>query len=737
MVNAGAGSGKTTTILHKIIHLLENDYCKGDEILILAYNKSVREELIERINKLNNKKIKDKLNILTKKNVHTFHSFGYRQLDKKVSDIFDQASDSNKELEEKKNRIINNIINKLFENKEFKNALCSYFYKYFFTYKDLFEDIKTYEDYVNYVWNVERKTLNGDWVRSFEEVEISNYLYLNGIKFEYEKKYKGKTDFEYFHNEKNIKTQKHLSRKTDFESLHNENDIKAKKHLRRREKYKGEYHPDFYLTDYNIYLEHFALNKNNEAPPFFKDRGKYYEQYLKKKELHKLNKTKLITTYSWQKQKGILTQSLEKKLKDYNVKFKTLKDSEIMEKFKETGNINSFCKLISTFMSHYKSNELEIDDIRKKRFLIPGVTNWNRALIFINLFKKIFDEYQKILKEDDSIDYDDMIIHGRKKIINENFKYILVDEFQDISQSRSKLLQKIKEKNKSKLFCVGDDWQSIYRFNGSDISIFTKDFEKQFGYFERVDIDTTFRFGNKINELSSSFIQKNPDQMKKTVRALDNTPEGSIVIYDFNDISKVAKEIIKKEKKGNIFILGRYNLDMYDKELKRRFFKSDIITKREVKEILKIDKRFNYKTVHKSKGLEAETVIIINMFKGAIGFPSQTEDDELLILVLPNPEAYPYAEERRLFYVALTGAKKNIYIFSAEGFFSSNFIKEVKENHLNLIDLKLKDDGNDKKSKKRICPTHKVKFIFKKGKYGPFYSCPKWKSGNCNYTENA
>ena len=132
MVNAGAGSGKTTTILHKIIHLLENDYCKGDEILILAYNKSVREELIERINKLNNKKIKDKLNILTKKNVHTFHSFGYRQLDKKVSDIFDQASDSNKELEEKKNRIINNIINKLFENKEFKNALCSYFYKYFF-----------------------------------------------------------------------------------------------------------------------------------------------------------------------------------------------------------------------------------------------------------------------------------------------------------------------------------------------------------------------------------------------------------------------------------------------------------------------------------------------------------------------------------------------------------------------------------------------------------------------------
>ena len=311
-------------------------------------------------------------------------------------------------------------------------------------------------------------------MRSFEEVEISNYLYLNGIKFEYEKKYEGKHD---------------------FKSLHNELDNKTKNQLRVKKQYKGEYHPDFYLTDYDIYLEHFALNENNEAPSFFKNKDEYYQQYLKKKELHKINKTKLITTYSWQKQQGILAENLEKQLKEFGVQYKRIKDSEIMSKFKETGTINNFSKLISTFLSHYKSNELKIDDVRKKYLLIKGDNNQKRALIFISLFKKIYDKYHQRLKDENSIDYDDMIIDGRKGIISEGYKYILVDEFQDISQARSKLLQKIQIENEAKLYCVGDDWQAIYQFAGSDISFFTKDFEKEYGTFERVDIDSTFRFG--------------------------------------------------------------------------------------------------------------------------------------------------------------------------------------------------------------------------------------------------
>ena len=129
-------------------------------------------------------------------------------------------------------------------------------------------------------------------------------------------------------------------------------------------------------------------------------------------------------------------------------------------------------------------NELIIDDVKKKFILIIGNNNQKRAWVFIYLFKKIYDKYHQRLKDENSIDFDDMIIDGRKGIINEGYKYILVDEFQDISQARSKLLQKIQIENKAKLYCVGDDWQAIYQFAGSDISIFTKDFEKEYGTFE-------------------------------------------------------------------------------------------------------------------------------------------------------------------------------------------------------------------------------------------------------------
>ena len=666
LINAGAGSGKTTTILHKIIHLLEKKLCKGNEILILAYNYSVQEELKNKIGDIKNINIKDEIKELFENNIRTFHAFGLKQLkDKKVSESLKTISDSEKEAEEKKVKIIDDIVNILFNEEKFKKDLISYFSEYFFTYKDLFQDVETYSDYVKYVRNVERKTLTGDWVRSFEEVEISNYLYLNGIKFEYEKKYEGKHD---------------------FKSLHNELDNKTKNQLRVKKQYKGEYHPDFYLTDYDIYLEHFALNENNEAPSFFKNKDEYYQQYLKKKELHKINKTKLITTYSWQKQQGILAENLEKQLKEFGVQYKRIKDSEIMSKFKETGTINNFSKLISTFLSHYKSNELKIDDVRKKYLLIKGDNNQKRALIFIGLFKKIYDKYHQRLKDENSIDYDDMIIEGRKKVGNEGYKYILVDEFQDISQARSKLLQKIQMENEAKVYCVGDDWQAIYQFAGGDISIFTKDFKKEYGIFERVDIDSTFRFGKKINLLSSNFIQKNPSQLKKKIYSSNKSHDGLVVVYHYNRFNEVAKKIMEMEKRSKTYILGRYNLNYYDAQLKKNLPESDIITKEEVEKVLEKSKNFEYKTIHKSKGLEADNVIIINMFSGTNGFPSQKENDELLTLVLPNPEEFAFAEERRLMYVAMTRAKKRIYMFTGDSIFAvSDFIHEIETYYPKLI----------------------------------------------------
>lgn len=714
LINAGAGSGKTKTILHKLSYLIDNKICNPEEILVLAYNRNVKNELVERIKSIKNQKIKSQLIYLAENNVKTFHSYGLDQLkDKNLAEFTKTASDFSSETNIKKGKNIDIIINKLFREKNFKDDLLTYFSEYFYTYKDYFTDIENFEDYVKYIRNIGQITLSGDFMRSYEEVEIANYLFINGIKFEYEKLYQGDYLYE--------------SDDADFS-------VKDKNHLKTKAKDEKKYHPDFYLTDYKIYLEHFALNKNNEAPSFFKNPSGYYDQYLEKLQVHKNNKTKLITTFSWEKSEGKLLKNLEKKLKNHNVKFKRLKDSELLNIFKSSGTLSNFTNLVSKFMSHYKSNELNEKKAKYKILTIIGDNNKRRCLVFLNLFIKIFNKYQSNLKKDNLIDYDDMIIEGRKNLKDESLKYVIVDEFQDISQARAKFLKKIKELNNAKLYCVGDDWQSINKHSGGDITIFTLDFKKLFGHFERIDIDTTFRYGNLINDISSEFIQKNPSQLKKKVSPIKDIKDSSINVYEKNVFSETMEKITKKYK--NIFIMGRYNLDKYDNTIKKRLPKSNIATKYEISKFTKnksLD--VSYKTIHGAKGLEADVVCLVNMFPGTLGFPSQMEDDEILALVLPNPEQYSNAEERRLMYVAMTRARKEVHLFSGNGFYSSEFIKEFKNEFksINVIDSNDKSENTGK-----ICPTHKVILQRREGYRGSFYGCPKYFSAEkCRYTEDA
>tara|TARA_Y100000294_G_scaffold85604_1_gene80170 strand:+ start:129 stop:2990 length:2862 start_codon:yes stop_codon:yes gene_type:complete len=713
LINAGAGSGKTQTILHKLAYLIDNKMCNPEEILVLAYNRNVKKELVERIQSIKNQKIKNQLNYVAENNVKTFHSYGLSQLENKnLAEFTKKASNFESESNIKKGKNIELIINKLFSEKNFKGDLLAYFSEYFYTYKDYFTDIENFEDYVKYIRNIGQITLSGDYMRSYEEVEVANYLFINGIKFEYEKEYEGDYLYE--------------SDDADFS-------VKDKNHLKTKAKNEKKYHPDFYLTDYKIYLEHFALNKENEAPRFFKNPSGYYDQYLEKLQVHKNNKTKLITTFSWEKSEGKLLKNLEKKLKKHNIKFKRLKDNKLLNIFKSSGTLSKFTELVSTFMSHYKSNELNEKKVKDKILAINGDNSKRRCLVFLNLFIKIFNKYQANLKKDNLIDYDDMIIEGRKELKTQNLKYVIVDEFQDISQARAKLLKKIKELNNAKLYCVGDDWQSINKHSGGDITIFTLDFKKLFGHYERVDIDTTFRYGNLINNISSEFIQKNPSQLEKKVSPIKDIKGSSINIYERNVFSETMKKITKKHK--NIFILGRYNLDKYDNTIRKRFSKSNITTKYEINKFTKnksLD--VSFKTIHGAKGLEADVVCLVNMFPGTLGFPSQMENDEILALVLPNPEQYPNAEERRLMYVAMTRARKEVHLFSGNGFYSSEFVKELKKEFRSINQIGSDDESEDTG---RICPTHKVKLQRRNGYRGPFYGCPKYFGAErCRYTED-
>ena len=171
--------------------------------------------------------------------------------------------------------------------------------------------------------------------------------------------------------------------------------------------------------------------------------------------------------------------------------------------------------------------------------------------------------------------------------------------------------------------------------------------------------------------------------------------------------------------------------------MRKKFFKSNIVTNYEIKDLIKKNKTYiEYKTIHGSKGLEADIVCVINMFPGKYGFPSQMENDEILFLVLPNPENFPNAEERRLMYVAMTRAKKELHLFSGNQFYTSDFIKELKEDYkINNVNTKIEYQiSNDRI---RYCPQHKIKLVRRSSYKGIFYACPKFFSlEKCKYTEN-
>jgi DNA helicase-4 len=219
--------------------------------------------------------------------------------------------------------------------------------------------------------------------------------------------------------------------------------------------------------------------------------------------------------------------------------------------------------------------------------------------------------------------------------------------------------------------CVGDDWQSIYGFTGSDIRM-TTGFESLFGFTSRVDLDQTFRFTQPILDSSARFVQTNPIQIKKSIKAREPKLEKSIEIMESEidgsiDLKKLFKKIDQNRPKKDcwsVMLLGRYNRTepkSWEEDAKQ--FKS-----------LKVQ----YLTIHKSKGLGADVVVVLEMKMGRYGFPSEITNDPLMNMVLPVEEEFPRAEERRVLYVAMTRAKEKV-ILVADQSNPSEFVEELKD----------------------------------------------------------
>ena len=328
-------------------------------------------------------------------------------------------------------------------------------------------------------------------------------------------------------------------------------------------------------------------------------------------------------------------------------------------------------RFIKLFIANYY-DEKYFEEIYKKAK--------KRDLPMLKIIQKLYEMYLVEKKASGVIDFDDMIYRAtelvKQKGINKHYQYIIVDEYQDTSLVRENLVQAIREKTGAFVTVVGDDFQSIYRFSGCDINNFL-DFKKHFAPAKELYITNTYRNSKELIYVAGSFIMKNPRQMKKELKSHKSILKPIVVCY-YKNIKNDFYKLINKINSPNLMILGRNNNDIYavlnDK------------LKIENNQIHYQNYNIYYKTIHKAKGLEEDNVVIINLTNNTNSLPSKIKDEKILQYVIKHGDIYPFEEERRLFYVALTRTKNYCYLFVPKDN-PSLFVKELIKNYREYISI--------------------------------------------------
>ena len=372
---------------------------------------------------------------------------------------------------------------------------------------------------------------------------------------------------------------------------------------------------------------------------------------------------------------------LKKLFKYLNIE-STSKLKETYKKFyyNNYDKIIAFEKLLSTFLRLFKCNNYSLEDftifLKKARKTI-FYFKYRKEKIFLSFALNLYLMYQSYLKENSEIDFDDMIINATKIVdksgIKNNYKYVIIDEYQDTSIVRFNLIKTILAKTNAKLMVVGDDFQSIYRFTGCDLLLFIN-FEQFFDDAKIMKIENTYRNSQQLINIAGDFVMRNKSQIKKKLSSNKHLDSPIEIIYYDNLHKEFCDLILRIYNISNkpIMVLGRNNNDI------NLILDEKFELKSNGKIIFKENKNIDlyYLTVHKSKGLEEENVIIINLENKLLGFPSQIVDDKILRFVSCSFEKYPYSEERRLFYVAITRTKNKVYLLVPKNN-PSIFIKEL------------------------------------------------------------
>ena len=729
LIIAGAGSGKTTTIVGKVAYVMQRYGVRPEEILLISFTNKSAFTLASRIG-----------NAVEAK---TFHKFG--------KDIVANVQGSQPAVYESAQMkpFINKTFKALTSEAGYLSKVMEFFIEYMKEPKTPF-DFEEQGEYMQFLkdenfrtykklpfGDAARVTYRQEIVKSVEECRIANFLLFNRVEYQYEQQY-------------------------EFETATLD---------------KSPYKPDFslYSNGKRIYLEHFAVAKNGAVPAFFARQGLspeqakhiYWEKIKWARDLHQRNQTTLLETYSYELSGKQFESLLKQKLEQAGIQFHPMTDEERWNLINDAAEeeVKSIITLFLTFIILMKSNNVSIAAVRDRIARMEPGFERNRNSLFLDLTEPLFNRYQEHLKQLKELDFSDMSNMAAKMIrsgqYHQRFKYIIVDEFQDISIGRYQLLAAVKDANPGcKLFCVGDDWQSIYRFAGSDIALF-REFKKYFGTTASSKIETTYRFNEPLISMSGGFVMKNPNQSpKKLVQAKDG-----ITSFDFrysaSDSHKdgaamcaILEELLSNGMAGkHIMVLGRYGFDInrlaghpslqlivrsresYSGTVLREYaFQPDrwSLLKDQEQIIIKYQRpsdgatiEAEFMTVHKAKGLEADAVIVINCNSGKHGFPSGMSDDRVLNLLLSEADRFVNGEERRLFYVAMTRAKERLYLL-ADVSYKSKFIQELET-----------ESGPEEVEKCPRCKTAdivcKKEGLASNGNKYRFYGCTNFMYG-CNFS---
>lgn len=691
---AAAGSGKSSTLVAKVGYALRKGYVKQNEVLALAFNNDAAKELSERLI--------NRLGLPIK--AQTFHSLGLEILQKTLG---------GKTLVHGSDIALGNQLEALLrEDTAYRERFCLHQAVHQQTEPEKeFNSVEEYEAYIRQVgkrnketdtWGI--PTLRGEYVRSFEELAIANWLHVNGIQYRYESPYP-----------------------------HDVAELGWKK-----------YEPDFCypLPDGSmLYHEHFALRENGTSP--FGDG--YVWGVTQKRMLHEKHETSLIETSSADFCRGNVFDRLEAQLRGHGVHFVRM-TLDAIERTLQVKTHGDFIKLISTLIAHAKESGL---DERSLRTRATRILNQARTQSFLSLLFPLWGRYEKYLESTSQIDFADMIGQAtsivRGGAYASPYKLILVDEFQDISRGRANLvIALLALHSDSVLFGVGDDWQAINRFAGSDLSIM-RNFETEFGKTETNYLRKTFRSNRGISSVAATFVSENRQQIRKDVEAVSEKWEGVVRIVEFSDWDDQRAKIVTKlnllsaraAEEGrviSVMLLGRYKYKttdaISDKQVMEwnRIYAGRLVIVRKEKERHGKKSQEALDSVHSSKGLEADVVIVHSVQARYYGFPSEMEDDVLLSLVLADRETHPFAEDRRLFYVALTRAKEEVTLYVSQDQ-PSTFVIELLEKN------KYGDAILFEGVVQRPEPCTKCRqgyMVLTLGKFGPFVGCSAFRSNGCN-----